>query len=230
LLWVNKNGERFITEDDAGPFNGGNAIAIQPDNIAFVLFDAATVQRIAQRGGLRGSPLRNAPLAAQRGPLPNLHEELVSKAEAGRMKISDSLREIAHWIGADPAILKASIDEYNAACNEGYDRLFAKHPENLIPVREPPFYALKCSSGFLDTIGGIKINERMEVVSKAGKSIPGLYAAGVITGGLARRNLLRPFAWKRARFRAQFWAYCRRKCGEVSSFCARAQRNVTGAP
>ena len=50
-------------------------------------------------------------------------------------------------------------------------------------MREPPFYALKCSSDFLHTIGGIKINERMEVVSKAGKSIPGLYAAGVITGG-----------------------------------------------
>ena len=54
LLWVNKNGERFITEDDAGPFNGGNAVAMQPGNTAFVLFDAATVQRIAQRGGLRG--------------------------------------------------------------------------------------------------------------------------------------------------------------------------------
>ena len=35
LLWVNKNGERFITEDDAGPFNGGNAVAMQPDNTAF---------------------------------------------------------------------------------------------------------------------------------------------------------------------------------------------------
>ncbi len=183
LLWVNKNGERFITEDDAGPFNGGNAVAMQPDNTAFVLFDAATVQRITQRGGLRGSPLRNAPLAAQQSPLPNLHEELVCQAEAGRMKISDSLREIAHWIGVDPAILKAAIDEYNAACDEGCDRLFAKQPENLIPVRTPPFYALKCSSAFLDTIGGIKINERMEVVSQAGKPILGLYAAGVITGG-----------------------------------------------
>jgi len=183
LLWVNKNGERFITEDDAGPFNGGNAVAMQPDNTAFVLFDAATVQRIAQGGGLHGSPLRNAPLASQQGPLPNLHEELVCQAEGGRMKISDSLKEIAHWIGADPATLKAAIDEYNAACDEGYDRLFAKQPEHLIPVRTPPFYALKCGSAFLDTIGGIKINERMEVISQIGKPIIGLYAAGVVTGG-----------------------------------------------
>jgi predicted oxidoreductase len=105
------------------------------------------------------------------------------QAEGGRMKISDSLKEIAHWIGADPAILKGAIDEYNAACDEGYDRLFAKQPEHLIPVRTPPFYVLKCSSAFLDTIGGIKINERMEVISQIGKPIIGLYAAGVITGG-----------------------------------------------
>jgi len=85
LLWVNKNGQRFITEGDAGPFNGGNAVAIQP--------------------------------------------------------------------------------------------------ENLVPVRTPPFYPLKCSSAFLDTIGGIKINEQMEVISQAGNPISGLYAAGVITGG-----------------------------------------------
>jgi fumarate reductase flavoprotein subunit len=183
LLWVNKNGERFITEDDAGPFNGGNAVAMQPDNAAFVLFDAATVQRIAKHGGLRGSPLRNAPLAAQQGPLPNLHEELMCQAEAGRMKISDSFEEIADWIGSNPAVLKATIDEYNVACDEGCDRLFAKQPQNLIPVRTPPFYVLRCSSAFLDTIGGIKINERMEVISQAGKPIPGLYAAGVVTGG-----------------------------------------------
>jgi len=183
LLWVNKNGQRFITEDDAGPFNGGNAVAIQPDNTAFVLFDGATVQRIAQHGGLRGTALRSAPLAAQQGPLPNLHEELVRQQEGGRMKIADSIEEIAHWMGADPAILKAAINEYNGACDERCDRLFAKQPENLVPVRTPPFYALKCSSAFLDTIGGIKINERMEVISQAGKPIPGLYAAGVITGG-----------------------------------------------
>jgi fumarate reductase flavoprotein subunit len=183
LLWVNKKGQRFITEDDAGPFNGGNAIALQPDNTVFVLFDGATVERIAQRGGLRGTPLRNASLAAQRGPLPNLHEELFLQQQGGRMKIADSLEEMACWMGADPTILKASIDEYNRACDERCDRLFAKHPENLVPVRTPPFYALKCSSGFLDTIGGIKINERMEVISKTGEPIPGLYAAGVVTGG-----------------------------------------------
>ena len=96
------------------------------------------------------------------------------------MKISESLKEIAHWISADPAVLKAAIDEYNAACDEGHDRLFAKQPEHLIPVRTPPFYALKCSSIFLDTIGGIKINERMEVISQTGKPITGLYAAGVV--------------------------------------------------
>ena len=54
LLWVNKNGERFITEDDAGPFNGGNAVAMQPGNTAFVLFDAdSSANRPARRAHRR---------------------------------------------------------------------------------------------------------------------------------------------------------------------------------
>ena len=47
----------------------------------------------------------------------------------------------------------------------------------------PPYYAIKGNSDFLDTIGGIKINEKMEVLDKKDTPIPGLYAAGVAAGG-----------------------------------------------
>ena len=36
---------------------------------------------------------------------------------------------------------------------------------------------------YLDTIGGIRINERMEVLDRQDNPIPGLYAAGIDTGG-----------------------------------------------
>ena len=52
-----------------------------------------------------------------------------------------------------------------------------------MPLRKPPYYAMMCHPGFLGTIGGIKINQHMEVVSVQGRPIPGLYAAGVDTGG-----------------------------------------------
>ena len=53
----------------------------------------------------------------------------------------------------------------------------------LKPLRNPPYYAIKCYVDFLGTIGGIKINEYMEVIDTEDTPIPGLYAAGIDTGG-----------------------------------------------
>jgi fumarate reductase flavoprotein subunit len=50
-------------------------------------------------------------------------------------------------------------------------------------LRTAPYYAIKCNLDYLDTIGGIKINERMEVIDNRNKPIPGLYAAGIDAGG-----------------------------------------------
>ena len=61
--------------------------------------------------------------------------------------------------------------------------LLLKDRRYLFPLRNPPYYALKCYQGFLGTIGGIKINHHMEVLDQQDDPIHGLYAAGSITGG-----------------------------------------------
>ena len=76
-----------------------------------------------------------------------------------------------------------TIKEYNAAYDQGYDPIFAKDQKYLLPLRTPPYYAIKWHASFLNTIGGININEHTEVLDKQGCPIPGLYAAGVDTGG-----------------------------------------------
>jgi fumarate reductase flavoprotein subunit len=48
----------------------------------------------------------------------------------------------------------------------------------------PRFYAIKCYPDFLCTLGGIKIDEKMEVLDKNGNPIRGLYAVGCDAGGL----------------------------------------------
>jgi len=106
-----------------------------------------------------------------------------AKVVAPFVRIADSWDEIAAWIGADAKALKRTIDEYNLSCERGYDPIFAKERRHLVPLRTPPYYAIRCGVDYLDTIGGIKINERMEVLDKHGKAIPGLYAAGIDTGG-----------------------------------------------
>jgi fumarate reductase flavoprotein subunit len=80
-------------------------------------------------------------------------------------------------------MLKATIVEYNDFCNHGYDAIFAKERRYLLPLRRAPYYAIRCQPHILDTIGGIRINERMEVLDNNDKPIRGLYAAGVATSG-----------------------------------------------
>jgi fumarate reductase flavoprotein subunit len=99
------------------------------------------------------------------------------------VEIFDSLEELAGWIGIAPAELKAEIDTYNENCDRGRDSLFTKDRRYLIPLRTPPYYAIRWSASIINTIGGIKINERTEVLDKQDNPIPGLYAAGVDSGG-----------------------------------------------
>ena len=55
-------------------------------------------------------------------------------------------------------------------------------------IKTPPFYACRCYPGFLVTIGGIKINERMEVLKQDNAPIPGFTPWGLpLEDGPARR-------------------------------------------
>ena len=46
-------------------------------------------------------------------------------------------------------------------------------------MEEGPYYAIIGRTSELCTLGGLKINTDMEVISTEGKVIPGLYSAGV---------------------------------------------------
>jgi fumarate reductase flavoprotein subunit len=61
--------------------------------------------------------------------------------------------------------------------------MYAKDRQYFVPLRTPPFCAIKCHQSFHGTVGGIKINHRMEVLNKQDEPIPGFYAAGSDTGG-----------------------------------------------
>ena len=80
--------------------------------------------------------------------------------------------------------MKATVDEYNSYCEKKHDDLFAKDPKYLNAVVGPEYYAIKARTVFLGTMGGIKINEKTEVLDKKDAVIPGLYAAGYDAGGM----------------------------------------------
>jgi len=164
-LWVNNVGKRFVDEVAGDyPFESVNAILRQPDRQCYTLLDS----------GIR----KHYEVSK-----PGLEAALQDEATRSKVKIADSWNEIADYIGTAPDKFVHTIEEYNGFCDRGYDALFAKERRYLIPLRTAPYYAIKNMAVFLDTIGGIKINEYMEVIDQKRQPIPGLYAAGVITSG-----------------------------------------------
>jgi fumarate reductase flavoprotein subunit len=179
-VWVNKRGERFV--DEAIAFNmvfeSAMAVVRQPDNICYTLFDEKIKQNLVESGSIAGWVHIRPGV-----PQPKLAALLQRAADRGNVKISDSWDGIAAWIGAKPEALKATIDEYNSFCDKGHDEIFVKDSRYLVALRTPPYYAVRFYPRNLGTIGGIKINHHMEVLDRADNPIPGLYAAGIDTGG-----------------------------------------------
>jgi fumarate reductase flavoprotein subunit len=184
-IWVNKNGRRFVDEGfSLSFFTFGNAVALQPDGVCYTLLDSKTLRMMEEEGFIRPGAASRAnwlPVVAAT-PMPGLAREAEKQADKGVLKISSAWDEIAKWMGARPEVLKATIDEYNAACDQHHDGLFAKDPRYLLPLRVPPYYAIKGHVAICDAYGGIKVNENMEALDTGGNLIPGLYAAGSTAG------------------------------------------------
>ncbi|OGO32484.1 MAG: hypothetical protein A2Z29_06685 [Chloroflexi bacterium RBG_16_56_11] len=180
-LWVNKNGERF-TDESTGYhiFECANAVMRQPEKLCFTLLDTR-VRRYFEREGLK--LVRRSGGDEAGSVRAELEKAFHEGMKADKVRISGSWDDIADWIGAEKNVLKNTVARYNSSCRRGYDALFAKERKYLLPLNIAPYYAIKDLTVVLDTIGGIRINERMEVLDPRNIPIPGLYAAGVVTSG-----------------------------------------------
>lgn len=172
-IWVNKNGERFVSETEG--LDGGNAMYRQPETILYGIIDEATKEYIINTG----DSCDNGPKNDTREYMKLLDEDIKKESGDGkRVKVADTIDEIAAFIGAEPLALKATVERYNLYCANGVDKEFMKEKEYLRPIVKPPYYAILGVRCYDTTHGGIKINERLEVINKQGKVINGLYASG----------------------------------------------------
>lgn len=92
--------------------------------------------------------------------------------------------ELASKLNMDGATLKATIDTWNNAVKTQKDEAFGRESGMEIAFEKSPYFAIEIAPGVHHTMGGIKINSNAEVVSKDGAVIPGLFAAGEVTGGV----------------------------------------------
>ena len=174
-IMVNLNGHRFIDEGET--WRGltyakiGRAILAQPEGIAFQIFDHKHRQLEVIRGyekatGFKANTLEN--LAEQLGIL--------------------DIAAFIHTVGEFNAAVQQG--EFNPFRLDGKNTIGITPPRNnwALPIDTPPFEGFPVVCGMTFTFGGLRITPEAQVVHTMGYSIPGLYAAGEMVGGLWHGN------------------------------------------
>lgn len=129
-------------------------------------------------------------------------EQLTKGIEAGRIFKADSLEELAEMLNAetfaeqkidmDGAALKETIERHNGFIESGVDTEFGKVIDKGVmnKISEGPYYAIPQWPSVHHTMGGLMITSNTEVKDIFGNVIPGLFAAGEVTGGIHGSNRL----------------------------------------
>ena len=179
-LWVDHTGRRFFNESRGSVFVDVYNAMTSAGGVSYTIFDQKMMDRMINKGAVlpfNAIVLADTPLKA----LPKTWE--IGKERGWAFK-ADTLEGLAKATGMDPKKLVKTVEAYNGFCAVRHDAEFAKDPAYLREVKTGPFYAIKSVASSLGTLGGIKANERFEVVTQDETPIRGLYAAGNDVGGM----------------------------------------------
>jgi succinate dehydrogenase/fumarate reductase flavoprotein subunit len=158
-ILVNQDAKRFGDELNLP----GHATARQRDRLAYLLFD----RRVADLFSAWPNYISTAPGVAY------AYLEDYRRSRADIFHRADTMEGLARSLKMPPATLAATIEAYNAD-SDGIARSGQRQP-----IVQGPFVALgPIRTHVVFTDGGLKITERMEVVTEDGRVQPGLYAAG----------------------------------------------------
>ncbi len=203
------NEDLMITNDDHSMI--GSALDRQPKHACFGLIDTKSLRNMVAKHevlsnfeGMFGQGVDNDIYSkaaetridtlisddknAKNGAawLDTLEEKLNEFASNGSGIVfkSTSLDEIADFIGCDHDEFKAQVERINKHYEDQYDEEFLKDKRFLYPFSTPPYYVIKSEEIFLDSIfGGIRINDKMQVLHESSLPFEGLYAAGIGVSG-----------------------------------------------
>lgn len=108
---------------------------------------------------------------------------------------ADTIGELARKLGLDPAVLTATVDQFNAACAKDgpFDptihdgrRTTGLQPDKTNwarPINEPPFYGYPLRPGITFTYLGVQVDEGAKVSMADGRPAANIWAAGEIMAG-----------------------------------------------
>lgn len=163
-IYVNENGLRFINEFDVTVDQRERIVLQQPNQRFYLIFDEKSLQ--------------DGPCVVVQWDA----EKLKSEAEKSKCCWSaNSIEQLAEKIKVPISNLVTTVNAYNRAVKVQKDfsfgRTYLQHP-----ILQGPFYALLVNAYALISFGGIKVNEKLQVVKKDSSIIENLFAAGEVIG------------------------------------------------
>ena len=156
-ILVNKTGNRFINEMETRDIVSA-AILKGPGKTACLVFDQSVRESLKAIEGY---------------------------AKAGFLTEGASISELAKKLSIPSDALEATVATYNSFVQSKNDTDFGRNTASMErQLVKAPFYAIEIEPAIHHTMGGLKINEKAQVLNKSGVAIPALFAAGEVTGGV----------------------------------------------
>ena len=185
FLQVNPEGRRFMDESlcISDPMGYGCA-ALRVQGFYYIILDQGIVDQLIEKGvgGYYHDEMPTyfdtAVVSRALVPLTTLQQNLDEAVEKGVAWKAESPDELAAAVGfADPGIFVEQYERYNELCAAGVDDDFDKIPQ-MMNGYSGTLYAVRMAIPIMGTLGGVKVNERLEAIDTDEKPIPGLYVCG----------------------------------------------------
>lgn len=176
-IYINAKGERFV--DEGADFHTftyakyGREVLNQPGQIAWQVFDQKVTHLLREDYRIKRITKAQA----------DTFEELANRLEGvnGRK----FLETVAAFNAAPRPNVQFDPNVLDGLCTQG---LAINKSNWALKLDKPPYHAYGVTCGITFTFGGLMINTKSEVQDTTEQSIPGLYAAGEIVGGLYYHN------------------------------------------
>ena len=178
---VEANTAALITEG----LRGDGAILINEEGQRFIdevgTRDVVSAAEIAQTGSYSWLVVDQAMVDAS-----SVIQGYIKK---GYTVTGETYEELGKAMGVDAAAFAETMEKWNGYVEAKNDPDFGR-TSFANPLNTAPYYAVKVTAGVHHTMGGLKINANTEVLNEKGEVIPGLFAAGEVTGGVHGANRL----------------------------------------
>lgn len=101
---------------------------------------------------------------------------------SGYIEKADTIEELAQKIGVPANALKETVKTYGGYVKEQNDKDFGRTLYMNTALETPPYYAAHTQPGIQVTLGGVKVNDELQVVKTDGTAFSNLYAIGELAG------------------------------------------------